>query len=640
LHQIDDKFRKQSPVSKKSPVSKIRAIGILGGDVFDKLLILRALRPEFPEALFFTTDFDEAFTIKSELPFTRNLIISSSFGPNLNDKLQLDIPFFRDSYETSAFLATKLATGDWTIDENRWDISSSQLAERLRVPQIFEIERTGHVLSFEGKAVPRAVPLPPSDDIPCPKTLGSCNPRPLVADNGYPHQEGRSDVENDFRPRADDLFPTFEESRRNTLALGLAGGALFGLASLCFPAVRKSAWVEVCLGVLGLGAGAWICTNWEPVAQHLTENGNGEPIIILEGVSVWPTVLMRGLGLILALYFIFWRGLPSLHRNLAEIADEMQLDPKPVPLPKQFTGVVDDIISAWKKIVSVWKKITGRFNSSDKNKQMTQSSPHNAKAIWEAYVARERLWPRCIRAALCTAVMFGFYMYVLKPIFGGSMPPVRGVLAHKLYHLTIRFDVILMEFLIFFVFDATLSCLFLVNKLRSSGHTLWPLITMWVYKDRLRLQTKLVHDWIDLDFVAKRTHCIGSLIYYPFVLIALLIVSRSRVFADYPPSLTILTAQGISLSVVFGCAFMLWWSAKAARDTAKQHLTDGIIRAKDKEGNVYLAGQLEALLNRVDQLNDGAFRPFSQQPLVRALLFPLSSAGGIALIENGMLPGL
>jgi hypothetical protein len=70
----------------------IKAIGILSGDVFDKLLILRALRPEFPEALFFTTDFDEAFTIKSELPF---LIISSSFGPNLSEWLQGDIPFFR-----------------------------------------------------------------------------------------------------------------------------------------------------------------------------------------------------------------------------------------------------------------------------------------------------------------------------------------------------------------------------------------------------------------------------------------------------------------------------------------------------------------------------------------------------------------
>jgi hypothetical protein len=92
LLKVNDELRKQPHEERQE--KKIKAIGILGGDVFDKLLILRALRLEFPEALFFTTDFDEAFTIKSELPYTRNLIISSSFGPNLSEWLQGDIPFF------------------------------------------------------------------------------------------------------------------------------------------------------------------------------------------------------------------------------------------------------------------------------------------------------------------------------------------------------------------------------------------------------------------------------------------------------------------------------------------------------------------------------------------------------------------
>ena len=53
-----------------------------------------------------------------------------------------------------------------------------------------------------------------------------------------------------------------------------------------------------------------------------------------------------------------------------------------------------------------------------------------------------------------------------------------------------------------------------------------------------------------------------------------------------------------------------------------------------------LAEQLETLLIRVVQLNDGDFGPLPQQPLVKALLFPLSSAGWVALIENGTLAGL
>ena len=35
---------------------EFRAIGVLGSDVYDKLLILQALRPTFPRAIFFTTD--------------------------------------------------------------------------------------------------------------------------------------------------------------------------------------------------------------------------------------------------------------------------------------------------------------------------------------------------------------------------------------------------------------------------------------------------------------------------------------------------------------------------------------------------------------------------------------------------------
>jgi hypothetical protein len=42
---------------------------------------------------------------------------------------------------------------------------------------------------------------------------------------------------------------------------------------------------------------------------------------------------------------------------------------------------------------------------------------------------------------------------------------------------------------------------------------------------------------------------------------------------------------------------------------------------------------------RVEELHDGAFSPLSQQPLVRALLLPLGSLGGTALLEYVLLPG-
>jgi hypothetical protein len=84
----------------------------------------------------------------------------------------------------------------------------------------------------------------------------------------------------------------------------------------------------------------------------------------------------------------------------------------------------------------------------------------------------------------------------------------------------------------------------------------------------------------------------------------------------------------------------VWWAAKAAQNAAKQNLADGLIRAKDVETSPALAQQLQTLLDRVNQLKEGAFSPLPQQPLVKALLFPASSAGRVALIESGLLPGV
>ena len=49
--------------------------------------------------------------------------------------------------------------------------------------------------------------------------------------------------------------------------------------------------------------------------------------------------------------------------------------------------------------------------------------------------------------------------------------------------------------------------------------------------------------------------------------------------------------------------------------------------------------QLELLLRRIEELREGAFSPFSQQPVVRAMLLPLGSLGGTALLGYLLGPG-
>ena len=74
------------------------------------------------------------------------------------------------------------------------------------------------------------------------------------------------------------------------------------------------------------------------------------------------------------------------------------------------------------------------------------------------------------------------------------------------------------------------------------------------------------------SFISKRTKCITSLLYYPFLIIALIVVSRSRLFANYNPNIPDLVTMGLGVLIVTACAVALRWSAEAARDKARRRL--------------------------------------------------------------------
>ena len=93
------------------------AVGVLGSDLYDKLVVLRLLRQEFPGACFFTTDLDARMFHPNEYPYTKNLVVASHFGLELHPNIQRDVPAFRDSYQTSVFMASLLALNDPRLEQ-------------------------------------------------------------------------------------------------------------------------------------------------------------------------------------------------------------------------------------------------------------------------------------------------------------------------------------------------------------------------------------------------------------------------------------------------------------------------------------------------------------------------------------------
>jgi len=129
LRRLASDMARTHQMLKNEGTKGIRAIGVLGSDVYDKLLILRALRKQFPKAIFFTTDLDAALLHPDQFQWTRNMLVSSSYGlkiashheilqiskgtgnqtkhfPILLNATKRTIPKNRDAYQTSVFLSS------------------------------------------------------------------------------------------------------------------------------------------------------------------------------------------------------------------------------------------------------------------------------------------------------------------------------------------------------------------------------------------------------------------------------------------------------------------------------------------------------------------------------------------------------
>lgn len=262
--------------------SPIRAIGVLGSDVYDKLLILRALRDRFPKAIFFITDLDARLYYHTERPWTRNLIVVSSYGLQLHPHWQNDIiPPFRSTYQTSLFDAACQARE--TINE----INIEEIP-----PRIFEIGNRG-----------------PYDLTPVSKST--------------------------FDPPGIKLHP----DRHDVWELKVSNWRdwMFNLLFMCILPIivfsglyyynrRKQAeWKEAGAGdpyqklnkCLMVFLVACICSFvvLTYFAFQSSWNGDGdEPLSFFDGISIWPTDLIRLSSGFLSVYFLLF-SIQSIIRN-------------------------------------------------------------------------------------------------------------------------------------------------------------------------------------------------------------------------------------------------------------------------------------------------------------------------------------
>lgn len=632
---------------------RICAVGVLGSDVYDKLLVLQALHDKIPGAQFFSTDLDARLFHPSRLPWCRNLIIGSTYGLRLADSLQDKIPPFRDSYQTSTFFAVQLGlaglhhplpqTGGLGFGKGGGEF----VLDRLD-PRIFEVSR-----------------------------IGGYDLSPKYA---------RGSLAETSKDRSAGIYPPLRKDRPRGMTVALAVFMLLSLGALL--AALNDRWQSYLASVLGrllrffgaktsmgkdsreyleeegispvgsldkiilltasLAVAALVAIYWDSPAR--------EPFEVLAGISAWPALLGRLVVIGLGLGVFFWAAY-LLRRSQRRIATQFRLDPSSTVILKKRKEALSKagvrgrpIVLHGMALLSLedpspgrleWLRAFVRSLGISTWRQPTKKPKQvRAKSLWREYLIRSRFEARALRI-LPHLVAFWILFLFLRYIFPIPAEPVRGGTARAVSLVTFWLSGLVTLAVILFVVDATRLFDRFVALL-SESESKWKDEALQVECDRAGVRGDAARWSLDIRLIAERSQAIGELILYPFALLTILVVTRNAYFDAWTWPVTIVLPLVILYLLALVTALVLRRSAERARKYGLQRLSElrkdygchdaapdpGAAQGSDASPLV----NLENLIQEMRDIRYGAFSSYLQSPILRAILLPF---GGMGMLISG-----
>jgi len=394
--------------------------------------------------------------------------------------------------------------------------------------------------------------------------------------------------------------PDLERMRRNRQFVEkLASGAVFSYSPSFLSTWRslmhfvRFGWIAPVVILLLFGIA---------VIDH--QSAEGEPFSWTDCVSAWPTQFIRLLVIVLSLAFIF-RGMESLRRNELELSRAFVL-----PEEGEQRAAGGNMILRW----------------------LLPSFAGRAKDLWKEYRWLGHPWRRAQRVAL----MFVFYLlsiFLFATSFSGEQPmPVRGVICFTINNLLLMVAVVATIVLNFFVVDATRLCRRFIENICETP-TIYPPQTPRKYCAGIEQQADDdLEEWIDMHLIARRSAEVSKLIYYPFIILFLLIIARARYWDDWTWSPLLILVFVLNAAWALSSAVVLQMSAKNGRAKALESIQRKLLQLPPTGAEARVK-RFKKIIKDVSEMKSGAFAGFTNNPILGALTLPMAGTAITFLIE-------
>jgi len=579
-----------------------KAIGVLGSDVYDKLLILQALKQNFPHVIFFTTDLDARLFHPREMPWTRNLVVASHFGLTLNQELQQAIPPFRDTYQTATFYAVMRAVGALKSEEPCQTESEVSFVAR----QSAHLTAAGGGTCFDVSAQPRLHEIGESGPV-------DLSLKPVNQTSFRKTQTVLSIHEPRPQP------PSADDAREAVAYVAMAvvvGWLLLLLASETVYGVTRSACRTVLsnpprsLGMLAI----FVAMSWllwfEAMPRLVADQEAGEPFSFLDGVSIWPSQLLRGAVIVLAFVFIV-----RIRKRLRNTCEEVERSFYNLLVPRAHVAYASvpmvlnlELLSRFARLAR-WSRWGTPWSVNSWSLSDLSAEPAD---IWVEY--RTRLKPLFLwgRVLWCSVIFFLVGQFIMA-LYGQPVTPFRGNVVWQVNKFVLIAAVSMMIVVIFLVLDLTRTTSVFVRKLVTK-----------------ELGCASPTDCLNkLQLVARLTARIDVFVYYPATLMGLMLLARAEYFDNWNFPIGLAIVVGVGAAYVVASAIRLRASSEEARRLVMRELSERRLAGLQPASSQ----QLDQIMATISTLREGAFLPYAELPVFRAVALPSGAYGLFAVME-------